>query len=61
MQYNKRIVLVNIETKPKDTVVVQVYMPTSNSCDAEIEEVYNGIEKIIVKVKGDKNLVIIGD
>ncbi|KAF0764794.1 craniofacial development protein 2-like [Aphis craccivora] len=36
-------------------------MPTSNSSERQIEEVYKGIEKVIVKVKGDENLIIMGD
>jgi hypothetical protein len=35
-------------------------MPTSNSSERELEEVYEGIEKVIEKVKGDKNLIIMG-
>lgn len=50
-QYNERIILVKMETKPKDTVVVHVYMPNSNSCNTEIEEVYDDIEKVNKKVK----------
>ncbi|XP_025423375.1 craniofacial development protein 2-like isoform X1 [Sipha flava] len=47
--------------KPKDTIVVQVYMPTSYSSDEEIEEVYGIIDKIIENVKGEENLVVMGD
>lgn len=36
-------------------------MPTSNSSERELEEVYEGIEKVIEKVKGDENLIIMGD
>ncbi|VVC30385.1 Endonuclease/exonuclease/phosphatase,Reverse transcriptase domain [Cinara cedri] len=61
VQYNERIILVKIETKLKDTIIVQVYMPTSNSSERELEEVYEGIEKVIEKVKGDENLIIMGD
>lgn len=34
VQNNDRIILVNIETKSKDTIKVQVYMPTSNNNDS---------------------------
>jgi exonuclease III len=61
VQYNERIILVKIETKPKDTIIVQAYMPISNSSERELEEVYEGIEKVIEKVKGDENLIIMGD
>jgi len=61
IQYDDRIILVKFQTKPKDTIVVQVYMPTSNSNDEEVEEVYENIDKIIKNVKGEENLVVMGD
>ncbi|XP_050528190.1 craniofacial development protein 2-like [Daktulosphaira vitifoliae] len=61
IQYDDRIILVKLQTKPKDTIVVQVYMPTSNSNDEEVEEVYENIDKIIENVKGEENLVVMGD
>lgn len=39
VQYNERIILVRFQTKPKDTIVAQLYMPTSNSSEEELEEV----------------------
>lgn len=47
VQYNERIILVKIETKPKDTVIV--YMPTSNSSVRGMEKVYERIEKSLKK------------
>ncbi|XP_025406587.1 craniofacial development protein 2-like [Sipha flava] len=61
VQYSERIILVKIETKPKDTIIVQVYMPTSNSNDSQVEEVYEQIEKAIDTIKGEENLIIMGD
>ncbi|XP_008180216.1 craniofacial development protein 2-like [Acyrthosiphon pisum] len=61
IQYDDRIILVKFQTKPKDTIVVQVYMLTSNSNDEEVEEVYENIDKIIENVKGEENLVVMGD
>lgn len=61
IQFDDRIILIKLQTKPKDTIVVQVYMPTSNSSDEEVEEVYGNIDKIIENVKGEENLVIMGD
>lgn len=61
VQYSERIILVKIETKPKDTIIVQVYMPTSNSNDSQVEEVYEQMEKVIETIKGEENLIIMGD
>jgi exonuclease III len=61
VQYNERIIVFKIEIKPKDTIIVQVYMPSTNSSEKEMKEIYKGIEKVIEIVKGDDNLIIIGD
>lgn len=37
MQYNKRIILVKIETKHKDSILVHVYMPTFDSSKRQIK------------------------
>lgn len=58
MPYNERIILVKIERKPKDTIIVQVYISTSNRIEREVEEVYERIEKVIEKVKGDEHFII---
>lgn len=50
--------LVKIETKPKDTIIVQVNMPNSNSSNIEMKKVHKGIEKVIERFIGDENLII---
>jgi hypothetical protein len=37
--FSDRIIIVGLETKPKDMVVMQVDMPTSDYEDDEIEDV----------------------
>jgi exonuclease III len=51
VQYSERIILVKIKTKPKDTIIVQVYMPISNSNDSQVEEIYEQIEKASKTIK----------
>jgi len=51
---------VKIETKPKDTIK-EVYISTSNSIEREVEEVYEGIEKVIENVIGDEHFIIMGE
>jgi hypothetical protein len=58
VQYREKIILVKIETKPKDTIIVQLYMPTSNSNNSHIEE---QMEKAMETIKGEENLIIVGD
>lgn len=61
IQYDERIILVKFQTKPKDKVVVQVYMAATISSDKELEEVYKNIEKLIENMKGVESLMTIGD
>ncbi|XP_027853317.2 craniofacial development protein 2-like [Aphis gossypii] len=61
IQYNERIILVRFQTKLKDTIVAQVYMPTTNSSDEELEEVYENVDKLIESIKGEENLIVMGD
>ena len=60
-QYNERILMVKLEGEPTDTVIVQVYMPTSTHTEEEIDEVYEQIEEVLGEVKGKENLIIMGD
>jgi len=54
-------ILGKIETKPKDTIILQVYMLTSNSNNSQVEEVYEQMEKAIERIKEEENLIIMGD
>ncbi|XP_049864013.1 craniofacial development protein 2-like [Schistocerca gregaria] len=60
-QHRERIIVAKIDTKPTRTTVVQVYMLTSSADDEEIEEMYDQIKEIIQIVKGDENLIVMGD
>lgn len=53
--------MVRTETKLTDTAVVQVYMPTMEGEDEEAEQEYEGNEEVIRYMKGDKNVIIMGD
>ena len=58
LQYNERIFMVKLETKPVDTVVVKVYMPTTDYEDEEVEDVYDDIREEIKHVRGEANLIV---
>lgn len=36
-------------------------MPTTNSSEEELEEVYENVDKLIENVKGEENLIVMGD
>ena len=53
-QYSDRILTVKISAMPVDMLIVQIYMPTTDHEDEEVEEMYDKIEKIMDKEKGLK-------
>lgn len=54
VQYSERIILVKIETKPKDTIIAQVYIPTSNTNDDQVKEICDKMEEAIKPIKEKK-------
>ena len=60
-QHSERIIVTKIDTKLKPTTIVQVYMPTSSADDEEVEKIYEEIEDVLQYVKGDENLIVMGD
>ena len=45
--YNDRIIAIKLQTEPINILMIQVYMPTSEHEDDEIEELYGVIEEIL--------------
>jgi hypothetical protein len=45
--YSDRIIAVKLEAEPVSILIVQVYMPTLNYEDDEVEELYDIIEEIL--------------
>ena len=60
-QVNDRILLVKLQAEPIDIVIIQVYMPTSQHEDKEIEDMYEHIEELMDQERGNDYLVIMGD
>jgi exonuclease III len=60
--YSDRIIAIKLEAEPMDILMMQMYMPTSEHEDAEVEELYDIIEEILEEDgKGDTNTIIMGD
>ena len=55
-----RIIRIRLRSSPVDMEIVQVYMPTSDHADEEVNLVYEQIEEMIAKCKG-KCQLILGD
>ena len=50
-EHGDRLIKIEIEAKPRNLMIVQVYMPTTDSDDEEIERMYEKIEKLIKSEK----------
>ncbi|PNF36725.1 hypothetical protein B7P43_G12355 [Cryptotermes secundus] len=54
---NDRIIALKLKTEPVDVLIMQVYMPTSEYEDDEVEKVYDTIEEILQ----EDGSIILGD
>lgn len=59
--YNDRPIMVKFKAEPSDIVIIQVYFPTTEAEDNEIDEMYARLEELCKLAKGNDNLIIIGD
>ena len=61
VQHSDRLILVRIAAEPVDLVIIQVYMPTTEAEDEEIDQMYEQIEDLIKKEKARDQVLILGD
>ena len=58
---NDRIISVRLQGKPFNIVVIQVYAPTSNAEEAEVERFYEDLQDLLKLTSKKDVLFIIGD
>jgi hypothetical protein len=58
---NDRLLMVKLKGEPRDIVIIQVYMPTSDHEDEEVDEMYEQIEELVDKQKGTDCVIVMGD
>ena len=56
-----RLMMVKVRAEPVDIILIQVYMPTRKYEDDEVEQIYDQIEDITRKQKGNANVIVMGD
>lgn len=56
-----RIIMARISAEPRDVVVIQVYMPTTDYADDEIEDMYERLEELMGSEKQNSYLILMGD
>jgi len=58
---NDRILLIKLKISTVNMIVIQVYLPTSNSEDDEIELVYDSLDELLGISRDSDNVIIVGD
>ena len=58
---NDRMISVHFQGKPFSITVIQVYVPTSNAEEAEVERVYEDLQDLLELTPNKDLLFIIGD
>jgi len=61
VHHSDRLLLIKITAEPVDVVLIQVYMPTTNAEDEEVEAMYEEIEQLVKKEKAADQVIIMGD
>ena len=60
-QNDLRMISVHIQGKPFNITIIQVYAPTSNTEEAEIEQFYEDLQDLVELTPKKDVLFIIGD
>ena len=58
---NCRMISVRFQSKPFSITVIQVYAPTSNAEEAEVEQFYEDLQDLLEQIPKKDVLFIIGD
>ena len=56
-----RLMMVKIQGEPVNMIIIQIYLPTTDHEDDEVDLVYEQLEELLDKQKGTENVVIMGD
>ncbi|KAI5718027.1 hypothetical protein M8J77_015079 [Diaphorina citri] len=59
--FSDRIILIQIETKPVMTNIIQLYAPTCNAEEDEIESFYENLRNVRKQLKNNDIIILMGD
>ncbi|KAI5708046.1 hypothetical protein M8J77_015361 [Diaphorina citri] len=59
--FSERLILIQISATPVNLNIIQVYAPTADKPDTEVEELYNSINQIYEKLPKQDATIIMGD
>ncbi|GFS05063.1 craniofacial development protein 2-like [Elysia marginata] len=60
-KYSDRILLVTLSAKPFDIALIQLYAPTSEYSEEEIEVFYEQVNDVVKQVRSQDILIVMGD
>ena len=58
---NERLMMIKLKAEPVDMMIIQVYMPTSQAKEEDVDNIYEMIEDILKDNRGKYNTIIMGD
>lgn len=58
---SERVMLIQMNARPVNLNIVQVYAPTTDGTDEEVVEFYRTVEKVLVKLKKQEMTLVMGD
>lgn len=58
--YDDRIIMIKLKGIPNDILILQVYIPTTQAREEEVEDIYEKIKELIKLTNGKENIIIIG-
>ena len=61
LQISDRAIMAKFDGKPANIIILQLYAPTNDHSDEEIEEFYADVKKALKQVKSGVILVVMGD
>jgi len=58
---SERIISIKVRAKPIDLAIIQVYAPTNDAAQREVEDFYEQIERSVKECKKSKDCLVIMD
>ena len=60
-QVSKRVMLIKITAKPVGLNIIQVYAPTTDYSDSEVDEFYEQVDSVRRQCKAEEVTIVMGD
>lgn len=57
----ERVMLIQMKARPVDINIIQVYAPTADKEEQEIQDLYNSINEILKKLRKEDVVIVMGD